>query len=313
MEDPPALADVDGLAHEFAELNGVRLHYVTGGSGPLMVFVHGLPQCWYMYRHQLAEFSRDHRVVAVDLRGFNLSGKPQRLYEYGVLPCALDLHALVTKLGYGEAVVMAHDIGVAVGWSFTLHYPEMVKALVTVGGAHPALFERELRDNPEQQQASRHWLSLRRPGSEDFYRENDFGLFRSIFERMPFLTEQDRASYLRSWREPGAIDGILAWTRREGWGPPEDSTPAKGNYVPEVSPLTTNVPVLAVYGDADPYIRPGCYRGLGEYAARLEVKSVPGAGHWICEEAPSLVNGYVRGFLAATAQPLVKTGPAIPG
>jgi epoxide hydrolase 4 len=312
MENSPALADVDGLEHEFMDLNGVRLHYVTGGSGPLMVFVHGLPQCWYMYRHQLAEFSRDHRVVAVDLRGFNLSGRPQQLYEYGVLPSTVDLHALVTALGYGEAVVMAHDIGAAVGWSFTLHYPEMTTALVTVGGAHPALFERELRENAEQQKASRHWLSLRRPGSEAFYRKNDFGLFRAIFAEMPFLTDEDQAAYLRSWREPGAIEGILAWTRREGWGPPEGSTPAKGNYVPEVSPLTTSVPVLAVYGDADPYILPGCYRGLGEYATHLEVKSVPGAGHWTCEEAPSLVNDHVRSFLAATKQDAAKS-PAILG
>jgi pimeloyl-ACP methyl ester carboxylesterase len=283
--------------HEFVELNGVRHHYTWAGSGPLMMFIHGLPQCWYMYRHQLTEFSADHLVVAPDIRGFNLSGKPGRLVEYGVLPSVEDVRALAAHLGYDRLVVVGHDIGVAIGWSFTLHYPAMVDGLITVGGAHPALFYRQLRDDPEQQKASRHWLSLRRPGSEAFYRAGNFAQFSTIFDEMGFFTEQDRAAYRQSWSEPGAVEGILAWARREGWGPPKGSTPAKGLYVPEVSPLSTQVPVLAIYGDADRYIRPGCYRGLEEYAPDLTVRPIVGASHWVFEEVPGVVNRHIREFL----------------
>lgn len=290
-------AGVPGLEHEFAEFNGVRLHYVRAGAGPLIVFIHGLPQFWYIYRHQLAEFSRDHLAVAVDIRGFNQSGKPERLTDYGVLASMEDVAALVEHLGYDRVVVVGHDIGVAIGWSFVLHHPEMVEGIVTIGGAHPALFDRSLSEDPEQQRASRHWLSLRRPNSEAFYRANDFAPFRTIFDGMDFFTEDDRAAYVRSWREPGAIEGILAWARREGWGPPEGSTPPKGNYVPEVSPLTTDVPALAIYGDADRYIRPVCYEGLDDYATNLTVHRVAGASHWICEEVPQVVNTHIREFV----------------
>lgn len=298
MTNSPAVDRIEGFTDAYLDVAGTRVHYVIGGSGPLMVFVHGLPQYWYSYRHQLVEFARDHRVVAVDLRGFNLSGKPRHLYEYGVLPCVTDLRALITELGYDEAVVVGHDIGTAVAWSFTLHHPDATTALVTLCGAHPALFERELRTNPEQQRGSAHWLSLRRPDVAEFYRRNEFEAFRSIFAEMPFLDDTDRAAFVAAWAQPGAIEGILMWTRREGWGPPEGSTPAKGNYVPEVSPLTTDVPTLVIYGDADPYLRPGCYRGLDEYASRLDVRCVPGAGHWIGEEEPELVNAHIRDFLA---------------
>src|SRR5436190_2072320 len=112
------------MNHDYAEVNGVRLHCASAGEGPLMVFLHGFPQCWYMWRHQLPEFARDHLVVAPDLRGYNLSSKPERLSEYGPWQAAEDVRALVDLLGYDRFVLVGHDWGVATAWSFALHYPE---------------------------------------------------------------------------------------------------------------------------------------------------------------------------------------------
>lgn len=279
-------------------LNGVDLHYVEAGDGPLVVLVHGLPQCWYMFRHQLAHLGQDHHAVALDLRGFNKSTAPSKLHETGVLASVDDVRALADHLGHRRLVIVGHDIGVAVAWSFTLHHPEMVAGLVTISGAHPALFDRRLREDPAQQKALGHWLLLRRPDAYERCSADDYAGLRVVFDGLPYFSDEDRAFYLDAWRRPGAVEGMVMWTRREGWGPPEGNTPAKGNYVPEVSPLTTDVPVLALYGDADPYILPVCYDGLDDYASNLTIRSVPGAGHWLPEQHPDLVNHYVREFIA---------------
>ncbi|MDQ3756239.1 MAG: hypothetical protein M3394_00070 [Actinomycetota bacterium] len=162
----------------------------------------------------------------------------------------------------------------------------------------------------EQQRASGHWLLLRRHDIEPLVRADDFAGLRSVFSQLPFLTEEDVAEYVASWSRPGSLAGLLMWARREGLGPPEGLTPARGNYVPEVSPLTTEVRVLAVYGDADEYIRPVCYDGLEQYAPNLTARRVEGAGHWLCEEAPDIVNRHLREFFDAVHGSSTAAGPA---
>jgi pimeloyl-ACP methyl ester carboxylesterase len=104
----------DRLSHEFAEVNGVQLHYASRGEGPPIVFLHGFPQCWYQFRHQLAEFSQDHLAVAPDLRGYNLSSKPDDVHAY--LTCVLveDIRQLVEHLGHRRFILVGHDVGGAV-------------------------------------------------------------------------------------------------------------------------------------------------------------------------------------------------------
>jgi pimeloyl-ACP methyl ester carboxylesterase len=109
----------NGVRHQFREeselvsdtifVNGVRLHYVTAGSGPLMLFLHGFPEFWYEWRHQLPEFAADHTVVAPDLRGFNLSDKPADLADYRMSVVAEDIRQLIGALGHEKAIVVAHD------------------------------------------------------------------------------------------------------------------------------------------------------------------------------------------------------------
>jgi pimeloyl-ACP methyl ester carboxylesterase len=288
------------IHHDYAEVNGVRLHYAHAGEGPLMLLLHGFPQCWYQFRHQLREFAADHLVVAPDQRGYNLSSKPTDLWCYGTWPAVKDARELVEKLGHETFVLVGHDWGAAVGWSFALHYPRMLEALVILSTGHPALFDRELHENPEQQQSSQYLLGLRRPDSPEFFAADDFAYSRPTLDGLDFLSEEDRSVYLDAWREPGAVAGMLAWFQREGLGPPDEhGTPARGNYVPEVSPMNIEVPTLVIYGDADLYTRPGCHRGLEQYVADLTFHNIEGGSHWPSDEHPELVNRYMREFLAA--------------
>jgi epoxide hydrolase 4 len=290
---------VDDVTHEYANVNGIRMHYARAGKGPLIVFLHGFPQCWYEFRRQLAEFSRDHLAVSADLRGYNLSGKPEQIRDCGVLCGVEDLRQLVVDhLGYQEFVLIGHDWGGAVGWSFALHHPELLERLVILSTAHPALLERELRENPEQQQASQYNLALRQPGSEQVLAADDCAVLAVQFEQLDYISDEDLGVYRNAWRQPGALSGMFNWYRRDGIGPEsDDGTPAHGDYAREVFSQVVTVPTLVLYGDGDIYVRPGCHRGLDRYVADLTFKNIDGGSHWIPEEFPSLVNDEIRRFL----------------
>jgi len=286
------------VGHAYAEVNGVRLHYAHAGRGPLMVFLHGFPQCWWMWRHQIADFARDHLVVAPDLRGFGLSAKPEHLHEYGPWAAARDIRSLVEHLGHERLVLVGHDWGAATAWTFALHHPELLRALVILATPHPATFDEALREDPEQQKASQYLLALRRPDIEPLLAANDLAALRTTLDH-PFLNTEDQGRYMESWRQPGALAGMLGWYRREGLGPPEDGTPARGNYAPQITPLTVNAPTLVIYPSADQYTRPAAHQGLERYVPSLVFHTIEGASHWAAEEHPELVNRHIRDFLAS--------------
>ncbi len=293
------------VQHEYADLGAVRLHYVHAGRGAPIVFLHGFPQCLYMWRHQLADLSRDHFVLAPDLRGYNLSSKPEGVHEYGPWAATRDLEALVERLGHDRFVLVGHDWGAATAWTFALHNPELLEALVILATPHPATFDRALHDDPEQQRASEYLLGLRRPEIEPLLAADDFAALRATLDQ-PFLDAKARACYLESWRQPGALSGMLRWYQREGLGPPEDGTPARGNYAPQIAPLMVTVPTLVIYPSADIYTRPPAHRGLERYVPDLTFHTVDGASHWIAEEFPELVNTHIREFLRQTARAAVR-------
>jgi epoxide hydrolase 4 len=286
------------VEHDYSDLKDVRLHYAHNGSGPLLVCLHGFPQCWYMWRHQLAHFGADHLVVAPDLRGYGLSSKPKALHEYGAWPAARDIRALAASLGYERFVLVGHDWGAATAWTFALHYPELLDALVILATPHPATFDRALHEDPEQQQASQYLLGLRRAEIEPLVSHGDFIALRSTLDQ-PFIDEQAIDQYVESWRQPGAVDGMLRWYQREGLGPPEGDTPARGNYAPEITPLLVETPTLVIYPTADLYTRPPAHEGLDKYVPELQFEEIDGASHWVAEEHPDLVNHHIRDFLAS--------------
>ncbi len=284
----------DPLQHLSVEVNGVELHYASAGEGPLIVFLHGFPQCWYQFRHQLAEFSRDHLAVAPDLRGHNLSSKPADVHAY--LTCSLveDVRQLVEHLGHDRFVLVGHDVGGAVAWSFALHHPEMLSALVVLDTPHPVLFDRALHEDPEQQQASAYMLTARRPDAAEIFSAEDFRVLRDSLAE-PFIAQEDLDYYLNSWRQPGAMAAALRWFHAEGQGPPSpDGTPASANIVRHISPLTVTVPTLVMYPTADRWIRPASHAGLDRYVTDLTFVEVEGATHWLAEERPALVSRSIR-------------------
>jgi pimeloyl-ACP methyl ester carboxylesterase len=125
------------LAHRFAEVNGVRLHYVTGGRGEPVLLLHGWPQTWYVWREVAPVLARRYEVIAPDLRGLGESSIPESGYDTGTV--AADLHALLAELGHARIFLVGHDVGTWVAYAYASAHPEAVRRLVVMDAALPGL------------------------------------------------------------------------------------------------------------------------------------------------------------------------------
>ncbi len=291
----------------YAEINGVRLHYVSAGQGPLILFLHGFPEFWYEWKNQLQEFGKDHLAVAPDMRGYNLSAKPKDVDQYQVKYLIEDVRALAEHLGYKKFVLVAHDWGGAVAWAFAIAHPEYVEKLVIVNAPHPGVFARELAQNPAQQKASQYMLMFRSDKAEENLSANNYaGLVNAVLGeglKSGAITEQDKQAYLKAWSEPGALTGGLNYYRAARIGPPAESSGAgesSKNVATDPARLTVKVPTLVIWGEKDTALLTGNLEGLDQYVPRLTIKRIAEGSHWVIHENPAEVNGYIRDFITAT-------------
>jgi pimeloyl-ACP methyl ester carboxylesterase len=289
------------LEHRYAEVNGVHLHYATLGRGRLLMFVHGFPEFWYAWRHQLADFGHDHQAVAVDMRGYNLSSKPAAVADYAVPHLVEDLRALATHLGHGTFVMIGHDWGGAVAWAFAIAHPQLLERLVIINAPHPAMFARELRENPAQQKASEYMLAFRSSKAEAILSADGHAvLVRTVLGDLlarGHLTEADRDAYLEAWSRPGALSGGLNYYRAARVGPPSrDGAPGDGTFG-VAGAMRVQVPTLVIWGEADQALLPGNLDGLQEFVPDLTVERIPEGTHWVVHEQPARVNRLIREYL----------------
>jgi epoxide hydrolase 4 len=303
------------LVDGYADVNGVRLHYVSAGTGPLILFVHGFPEFWYAWRKQLLEFGRDHQAVAVDMRGYNLSSKPDSLDAYQVPNMVEDLRALADHFGARTFVLVAHDWGGVIAWAFAMTHPDRLEKFVAINAPHPAIFARELARNPAQQQASMYMLAFRAPGAEQMLAANNYEpLTRSVLGDLlaaGHFTAADSAEYLKAWSQPGALTGGLNYYRASRIGVSATGAPAVPSAPPTAAQLTVSVPTLVIWGERDPYLLTGNLDGLDALVPALTVRRIPDATHWIVHERPAEVNAMIREFLgtypfASPDHPLIR-------
>src|SRR5260370_2396567 len=163
------------LKDKYVKVNGVRLHEGTAGKGPLILFLHGLPEFWYEWKNQIAEFGKDHQAVAPDLRGYNLSDKPAELDQYRMSNLVEEVRGLADHFSRGKKfVLVGHDWGGAVAWSFAIPHPDYLEKLVIVNPPHPPLFPPLLSSAPPQQKASQYMLMFRRRKAEECLSGNNY-------------------------------------------------------------------------------------------------------------------------------------------
>ena len=288
---------------QYADVNGVRLHYVSIGHGKLLLFVHGFPEFWGAWENQLAEFGRDHQAVALDMRGYNLSSKPEDVEDYHVGHLVDDLRALAEHLGHKKMTLVAHDWGGAVAWSTAMRYPDWVEKLVIINAPHPAIFARELLRNPEQQAASQYMLFFRSPEAEQMLSTNNHAGLLDMLLRFGSNWDMDevtRQKYIEAWSQPGALTGGLNYYRASPMYPPtapEDEEKINSILNLPHEMLAVQAPTLVIWGEKDQALLTGNLDGLETYVENLTVRRIPDGSHWIIHEQPERVNALIREFL----------------
>lgn len=286
------------IRHGYAQVGDVRLHYAESGDGsrPLVLLLHGFPECWYSWRHQLAALGEQFHVVAPDLRGYNLSDKPEEVGDYRLPRLVDDVLGLVRHFGAERAAVVGHDWGAGLAWAVARARPASVSHLAAL--QVPPF--RAWRDNFSLRQLSRSWYMLffqlpRVPewwiGSDDFARLAR--MFRSTSRRGTF-TDADIAVYKE------------ALSRRSGSGETTSLTAAINYYRANVLKMMADsgswtpvrVPTLFVYGERDQFVVPETVRDVGRYvAAPYSEVRLARAGHWVQQEYPNEVNAALVKFL----------------
>ena len=277
----------------FADVNGVRLHYVEQGQGPLILFLHGFPEFWYAWKDLLPELGRDRRAVALDMRGYNLSSRPEAVDAYAIPVLVEDVRALAEQLGAGRFVLVGHDWGGVVAWAFAAAHPEMLEKLVIINAPHPGVFARELANNPEQQKASAYFNLFTSQAAEGTLSQNDCVALQQ-FVLGTWANGGDHQKYLEFWRT--GLTGGLNYYRAARLKSPVGGEKADTTGLQAV-PGTIEVPTLVIWGEKDVALLPGNLDGLDEYVRNLQIVRVPEAGHWIVHEQPAKVLDAMRLFL----------------
>ena len=289
------------IRHERVRVaEGVALHCAVQGDAdrPLMLFLHGFPEFWAAWRGPMAHFAaRGWRCVAPDLRGYNLSDKPEGVDAYKAKHLVADVLALGAHYSPGRRfVLVAHDWGGAVAWAAAIGFPQALERLVMINSPHPYLFWRELLNNPAQQKASEYMNVFRLPKAERVLSENGYA---RLLGALGHLSEDWRRELVGAWSQPGALTGGLNYYRASPMYPPTagDPGPAKLQLRPE--DFLVRVPTLVLWGERDTALLPGCVDGLAQCVPDLKLVRVPDASHWIVHEKPELVCREMEAFVGA--------------
>ena len=274
--------------------NGIRMHYVTQGSGPLIVLLHGFPEFWYSWRFQIPVLAElGYTVVAPDLRGYNDTDKPRTGYDVGTL--IRDIEGLIKGLGYTQAVVIGHDWGGALAWVFAMRYPQLVSRLVVMNAPHPWAFERELRT---WKQLKKSWYVFAFQLSwlpEYLMRRNQAELIgRMIYQAAvqkdafpPAVLDQYRAAMSK----PGALTAAINYYRRFMCSALNLNSSSSGGKT------IISAPTLLIWGEQDIALDIALTTGLEQWVPNIQIKRIPDSGHWVQQEKPDLVNAYLTQFL----------------
>jgi pimeloyl-ACP methyl ester carboxylesterase len=282
---------VSQLQHQFIVSNGIRLHYVTQGEGPLMLMLHGFPEFWYSWRHQIPEFANHYNVVALDLPGYNESDKPTDLSAYRLSELVEDVRGVIQGLGYDRCVLVGHDWGGAIAWNFAYTYPELVERLIVLNLPHPAKFAAGLR-MPQQLLRSSYIFFFQLPLLPELvlqafdHQAIAAGLSNTAVNKAAF-TAADLEAYKQAAAKPGAPTAMLNYYRANIFQP-ELVSKQWG---------VLQVPTLLIWGENDVALGKELTYGTEAYVANLTVRYIPNCGHWVQQEKPELVTQYMQEFL----------------
>ncbi len=247
---PTCLMDSSLGTHEYITANGLKFHCVSAGdkSNPLMLFLHGFPEFWFSWRHQMREFSKDYRVVAIDMRGYGETDRPPNQLDYAKSHLVRDVSELISALGYTSCVLVGHDWGGAVAWGVTLAHPQLVDRLVIMNAPHPKIIHKHFLNNFSQVMKSWYVFAFQLPWLAEFSLSiRDYKLFEESFVGELGVVNKDSMppdvmeAYKYVFSQPGALTGPINYYRC-----------ALGERAGRTKLIET--PTLVIWGDKDGYL-----------------------------------------------------------
>lgn len=288
-----ALEDTE-LRHGHAELGDVRLHYVEAGEGPLVVLLHGFPEFWFSWRFQIpALVAAGHRVVAPDMRGYNVSSRPPGATAYDTDRLAADVRDLVRERGAERALIAGHDWGAAAAWAAAMNHPEVVERLAILNVPHPRRMLQGLR-RPRQLARSWYVLAFQMPWlPERAARARNWWGWRRVFEREAragSFTPQDIDRYIEAWSQPGAARAMINYYRAALRQSPRSAEA-------RIRPL--EAPTLVIWGQRDRHLGAELAEPDRADVPNLErVVRLPDASHWVHQDEPERVSELLVDFFS---------------
>jgi pimeloyl-ACP methyl ester carboxylesterase len=291
MAEQPAEALLGSEVREgYAEIGDQRLHYVEAGEGPLIVLLHGFPEFWYGWRLQIQPLAAaGFRVVAPDMRGYNLSSKPDSVASYAGDLLAADVRGLIHERGAESAMLVGHDWGGTAAWTTAMNHPEVVDRLAILNAAHPRKLLQGLH-HPGQLRKSWYFFFFDLPDlPETVVHANRWHFFRHfLHDAHPAYTPEEIDRYLKAWSQPGASTGMINYYRSS----------VRQKHA-EAQIRTISAPTLVIWGQRDRYLGQELAEPDHDDVPNLDrVERLPDASHWVHHDEHERVNQLLTDFFA---------------
>jgi epoxide hydrolase 4 len=284
------------LREGYAKVGDQQLHYVEAGDGPLVVLLHGFPEFSYGWRHQIRPLAAaGFHVVAPDMRGYNLSSKPDSVAAYDTGQLADDISGLIRERRAESAMLVGHDWGGTVAWVTAMQHPEVVERLAILNAAHPRKLTQGLH-HPGQLRRSWYFFFFDLPElPESVVRADNWRFFRHFLRdaRSGAFTDQDMERYVQAWSQPGAASGMINYYRNSVRQSPKRA---------EAQLRPIQAPTLVIWGEDDRYLNPELAEPDHDDVPNLDhVERLPDASHWVHHDEPERVTRLLTDFFALAA------------
>jgi epoxide hydrolase 4 len=282
------------VKHEMVGTNGIKLHVAQTGpqDGPLVILLHGFPEFWYGWRHQIPALAEaGYWVWAPDQRGYNLSEKPQEISAYNLDELAKDIIGLIDAAGREKAFVIGHDWGAAVAWWVAIHYPERVEKLGILNVPHPSVMAKTLRSQPRQLLKSWYIFFFQIPRLPEFLISR--GHWQGAKQMMlssskpGSFSDEDLETYEEAWSQPQAFTSMINWYRA-----------AMRNSRKMSRPSRIIVPTLMLWGVKDLALDRSMAQPSIDLCDDGRLVFFEQATHWVQHDEPDKVTKFLLDFLA---------------
>jgi pimeloyl-ACP methyl ester carboxylesterase len=281
-----------GVREGYAHIGDVQLHYVEAGEGPLIVLLHGFPEFWYGWRLQIEPLAAaGFHVVVPDMRGYNLSSRPDDVAAYDSDTLAGDVRDLIHERGAETALLVGHDWGGTAAWATAMKHPEVVNRLAILNAAHPRKLSQGLH-HPDQLRRSWYFFFFALPDlPETVVHANNWHFFRHfLHDAHPAYTPEEIEHYVEAWSQPGAATGMINYYR-------SSVRQSQKSAVAALRPISA--PTVVIWGEDDGYLGLDLAEPEHDDVPRLErVERVSDASHWVHHDQPERVNRLLTDFFA---------------